>query len=343
MPVPLFTDPSHGLPVIIHPSQFDDPRTAILLQSFKTRCIASRFHYDSARQTRLWLKLHQSYSPARRDSKIKSLYSTTARQLSPFLTNRQPLHIISLGCGSGHKDVTFLKTLTKTGHPCVYTAHDISAPMTIAAARLVAQKTGVPQTPTISADLDALCQDRSFIDSLTPAKHARVWLLFGVIPNSSSKRFFENAARLTARRGDRLVFSANLAPISSLLSFKKATESILPQYDNLLTREWLFSFLRDQGFPGSLKDLNFRIGPCPEKTGIWRVECRYKLPRNYTCDVEGKTIRFAKGESILLFYSNRHTPESITRLLSLQCLDLLSTHIAPSREEGVFIAGKNGT
>jgi hypothetical protein len=58
----------------VHPSQFPDRLQAELVESLRVRRINPKFHYESRQQARAWLRLHEVYSPARRDRDSRDTY-----------------------------------------------------------------------------------------------------------------------------------------------------------------------------------------------------------------------------------------------------------------------------
>jgi uncharacterized SAM-dependent methyltransferase len=50
-----------------------------------------------------------------------------------------------------------------------------------------------------------------------------------------------------------------------------------------------------------------------------------------------ESFEFLAGESIRLFFSYRHTPESVRSLLAQEGLRVLDQWVTPSEEEGIFL------
>jgi L-histidine N-alpha-methyltransferase len=113
---------------------------------------------------------------------------------------------------------------------------------------------------------------------------------------------------------------------------------VLPLYDNTLTREWLLSFLLDLGVERTDGDLVFSIEDA--EGGLKRIAAHFHfcVPR----EVQASDARFLfkPGESIRLFFSYRHRPERLTRLLGQYGLCVLDHWLTATGEEGVFLIRK---
>jgi uncharacterized SAM-dependent methyltransferase len=58
--------------------------------------------------------------------------------------------------------------------------------------------------------------------------------------------------------------------------------------------------------------------------------------------VEGEDFEFHAGERIRLFFSYRHTPELVKKLLRAHKLTVLEQWVTKSEEEGVFLCRREG-
>jgi hypothetical protein len=138
------------------------------------------------------------------------------------------------------------------------------------------------------------------------------------------------------RRGDSLLFSANLAPGPD---YAAGVRRILPLYDNDLTRDWLLTFLFDLGVEKNDGRLRFVIEDGP--TGLKRVAAYFRFARRRTLAVDDQEFKFQSGESIRLFFSYRHTPARVRDLLARHSLKVLDQWITQSEEEGIFLSCRN--
>jgi hypothetical protein len=136
---------------------------------------------------------------------------------------------------------------------------------------------------------------------------------------------------------DHLLFSANLAPGTD---YAAGVQRILPLYDNVLTRDWLMTFLLDLGVEANDGELRFEVEDDPGGSGLKRVAACFRFVRPREIKVDAQRLRFPTGESIRLFFSWRHTPALVRRLLGEHGLRVLDQWITRSEEEGVFLVSR---
>ena len=134
------------------------------------------------------------------------------------------------------------------------------------------------------------------------------------------------------RPGDFLLFSANLAPSKN---YAEGVKKILPQYDNVLTRDWLMTFLLDLGIERRDGDLRFAIEN--GRLGLKQIVARFHFRRSCRIKIESKEYAFHRGENIRLFFSYRYTAERVRKVLAPYELKVCDQWIAKSEEEGVFL------
>jgi len=158
----------------------------------------------------------------------------------------------------------------------------------------------------------------------------RLTTFFGMIPNFEPEMILPKLASLIGGE-DWLLFSANLAPGSD---YEKGVKTVLPQYDNPLTRDWLLAFLLDLGVELADGDLRFII---EDVNGLKRIVARFHFVRSRTIAVDNERFEFRAGDSIRLFFSYRYTPELVRRMLGQHGLAVADQWITKSEEEGVFL------
>ena len=318
--------------VSIHSSQFPDAVRRDLLASLRARRVNHKFHYDSVKQTQKWLALHQAYSPTRNDADCRAIYEKGFAAAAENI-KAKPVHVIGLGCGGGQKDTRLLKLLKARGREVVYTPCDVSAAMV-----LVARETAlavVPEQNCFPFVCDLATAD-DLKDFLGHAVTRQLVTFFGMIPNFEPPEILPRLAALV-RPGDFLLFSANLAPGNH---YAAGMKRILPQYDNDLTRDWLMTFLLDLGVEKSDGELRFAIET--GGFGLKRVVARFHFSRARQIKLDGESFKFRRGESIRLFFSYRHTPERVRKVLARHNLEICGQWMAKSGEEGVFLARRSG-
>lgn len=317
-----------------HSSQLPDAVRLQLLDSLRTRKVNHKFHYDSLKQTRKWLALHEAYSPARTDPAGAMIYQRSFAALNKLLPSGQ-VCVIGLGCGGGQKDTALLQLLVESGRKASYAPVDVSSPMV-----LVARQTALRVLPEKSCfplvcDL-ATAEDLSSVwpELLGPhADMARVLTFFGLIPNFEPEVILPKLANLV-RPGDYLLLSANLAPGND---YQAGVDRVLPLYDNALTRDWLMTFLLDLGVELKDGDLRFIIEAPDPGLGVKRIAAGFHFVRERRIEVESHQFEFQAGESLRMFFSYRHTPALVRQLLAPHGLQVMDEWITPSQEEGVFL------
>lgn len=312
--------------VIIHSSQFPESVRRDLLASLRQRRVNHKFHYDSIKQTRKWLALHEAHSPARTDRNCLDTYDLAFAQTARTIKS-QSVHVIGLGCGGGQKDTRLLQLLKKPGREISYTPSDVSVAMTLvareAALKVVPEKSCFP----FVCDLATADDLSSFLATRRPS----LVTFFGMIPNFEPDEILPKLAALV-RQKDYLLFSANLAPGAD---YAAGLKKILPQYDNALTHDWLLTFLLDLGVGRGDGKLRFDIEGGALK--LKRVAARFHFSQPREIVVDGEKFKFRRGESIQLFFSYRYTPERVGKNLARHGLRIQAQWLAESGEEGVFL------
>jgi len=318
--------------VAIHASQFPGAVRHDLLASLRTRRVNHKFHYDSIKQTQKWLALHQTCSPSRNDPDCAAVYeSAFAAAVARF--NAPRIHVIGLGCGGGQKDTQLLKQLITPGKQTTYTPCDVSTAMVLVARS--AALAVLPEENCFPLVCDLLSTDDlpAVVERRGPAEAARLITFFGMIPNFEPAQILPRLASLV-RRGDALLFSANLAPGSD---YNAGVQRILPQYDNEPTRDWLMTFLLDLGVGRSDGELQFCVQEFPPGIGLKRIEANFHFTIPRTIEIESEKFEFEGGSTIRLFFSYRYTPQLVRRLLGEHGIEVQEQWITKSEEEGVFL------
>ncbi len=335
--------------LIIHASQFPGAVLADLRQSLRTRQINHKFHYDSYKQARQWLALHEAWSPARTDPRCAATYETAFAAVGGRITARR-IHVIGLGCGGGQKDAQLLEQLEGHGKELSYTPVDVSTALVLTAYQAAAKVLGHEEVPFRPADPNwqlaignwqsALVCDLAaadlpaILDELTPPEATRLITFFGMLPNFEPQLILPRLGALV-RRGDCLLCSANLAPGHD---YAAGVRRVLPQYDNALTSDWLLTFLLDSGVDKSDGELEWTIEEAPKGSGWLRIAAYFCFTRPCAVEVAGEKFPFAPGDRARLFFSYRYTPEQVSASLRQHGLQVREQWITPSQEEGVFLA-----
>lgn len=318
--------------VAIDPSQFPENVRRDLLESLRTRKINHKFHYDSVKQAQKWLAVHQAYAPSRTDAACALIYelsfSAAARQIAS-----PTVHLIGLGCGGGQKDTRLLRQLQQAGKQIAYTPSDVSVALVLTARAAALAVVADENCHPLVCDLESAADLPAILDGQTDPATARLVTFFGMIPNFEPGIILPRLATLL-RPSDYLLFSANLAPGPDYVA---GIKQILPLYDNEPTRDWLMTFLLDLGVEKSDGELRFTVEDDPAGSDLKRIAAYFQFIRARRIQLDEELFNFQPGESIRLFFSYRHTPAQIGRLLARHGLKVLDGWIAKPGEEGVFL------
>jgi len=322
--------------VAVHASQFPENVQRALLASLRTRRINHKFLYDSIKRTGKWLALHEAHSPARTDPNCAETYEkafvATAR-----LTAAQRIHVIGLGCGSGQKDTQLLKLLKQDVKHLSYSPCDVSLAMVLGACQTVSAVVGAEVCFPLLCDLAEAEDSAAVFEWQCPPDASRLITFFGMLPNFEPQLILPRLAALL-RPNDSLLLSANLAPGRD---YAAGVQRILPQYDNKLTRDWLMAFLLDLGVERSDGEFRFGVEACPQGTGLRRVIAEFHFKERRCILAADEQFEFRGGDAVRLFFSYRHTPDRVRRLLQGHGITVLDQWITRSEEEGVFLCRRD--
>ncbi len=321
--------------VAIHPSQFPENLRRDLLTSLRARQLNHKFLYDGIKQTQKWLALHEACSPARNDIDCVETYDKAFGAAAERVAARR-VHVISLGCGGGQKDVSLLKRLRQSGKQVSYTPCDVSVAMVLIARQSALEILDSNDCFPLVCDLLTADDLAGVLRQQTPVDVARLVTFFGLIPNFEPQIILPRLADVL-HPDDGLLFSANLAPGSD---YAAGVQRIRSLYDNALTRDWLMTFLLDLGVEQADGELVFTVQDCLGGTGLKRIEANFHFQRSRKVHVLSDEVEFQAGERLRLFFSYRHTPDQVRALLEQYGLAALDVWISRSEEEGVFLCGQ---
>ncbi len=261
---------------------------------------------------RLWQGVHLGHSPFLHRKAVRLLYQKPASIICRHLSH--PYTLVALGCADGTKESLLLQKLPP---PALLLALDTNLSLARRAARRL------PARHKISRQVDLASNTGFFNPKSKIHNHKslrvlpRLLTLFGVLPNLDPLPLLQRIVQ-RMRRGDLLLFSANLAPGSS--SFAGARQ-VLPQYDNPTTRRWLEAAVeqyRPKLPPGTL---HFGIHPDPQQKTLARIEARWISP---------KCTR-------IVFASRRPTAAQVAAWIRTTRLRTIAQWIEPRGEEGLWL------
>lgn len=317
-----------GANVFIDRSQFPENVRRDLLDSLRARAINHKFHYESHKQATKWLALHEAFSPARRDDSCLRIYDEAFRGAQASLET-QNVHLVGLGCGGGQKEARLLELLNAPAS-VRYTASDVSLPLVLVAQQAAQKFVTAESSHGLVCDLATTTGLANALDNFN-SDGRRLVTLFGIIPNFEPAPLLSRIAGLL-RPGDLLLLSANLAPGPD---YAAGVQRILPQYDNDLTRDWLLTLLLDLGFERDDGELLFTMQS--DGRQLRRIAGEFELKHGRDIRVFGETISFAGGERLRVFFSYRHTPQTIGALLFEVGVKVIGEWQNDAEEEGVFL------
>jgi uncharacterized SAM-dependent methyltransferase len=317
--------------ITVHGSQFPDRVAEDLRQSLRQRVVNHKFHYDSVKQAQKWLRLHRACSPAAIDPECGRIYDAAFIAASDRCGRESPVHLTGLGCGGGVKDARLLRILAERVPPVTYAPCDVSAALAMTASQAAWEVIPKERVFPLICDLGSGLDLAAALAPLTPLGTRRVFTFFGMLPNFEPGSVL-GTVRAAMGSGELLLLSANLAPGSD---YAAGMRTILPQYDNEPTRDWLLTFLLDLGLERNDGELEFRIQDA--SGGLKRVIVHFRFVRDCSVGLGEETIAFSRGERIQVFFSYRHTPERLGAMLAEFGLRLVGNWISGSGEEGVFL------
>lgn len=326
------TDP---VSVLIHPSQFPAAVAEQLRESLRTRRMNHKFHYDTPRQAAAWLRVHEAYSPARRDAECEQMYATAFAAVAEQLAGLNELEVVSLGAGGGQKDALLVRAL-RVKNPtlrCRYVPVDVSAGLSLIS-RAAVMAAGVPAADCFPMAMD-LAAEPDWAGALRGVVRPgvrRLVCFFGMLPNFESEWVYARLAQLL-RLEDVLLVSANLAPGSS---YAAGVEMVRPQYDNELTREWLLTSLLNAGVERGDGAVSVGIEEWPAGSGRLRIKAEFTFAKARTIRCEGAEFSFVAGERFQLFFSYRHSPAILKTLFGGEGMRIAGEWISSAGDEGVF-------
>ena len=314
--------------MIVHHSQFPDAVQRQLLNGLRLGQVPPKFLYDGDRQTQKWLAGHRAHSPSRTDAGVQSIYERAFDE-SIGQAAGEAVCLVGLGCGGGQKDARYLAKL-KSIHPLVdYVPCDVSQAMTRVAREAAAEELPLERIHPLVCDLANAPDLGQVLDTIVSPQTKRVFTFFGMIPNLEPDVILPRLAELLLE-GDQLLLSANLAPGDN---YRIGVEVILPQYDNAETRDWLLSFLVGSGVPTTAGRLRFGIEEIDE---LLRIVADFEFSKSLELSIGGESFEFAAGRPLRLFFSYRHTEQTLAKRLAKHSLAIGAEQIDSSAEEGVF-------
>jgi L-histidine Nalpha-methyltransferase len=318
--------------ISIHATQFPHEVQRALLDSLRRRRIHPKFHYDSVKQSMKWLAVHQAFSPWQTEADCRGVYDRAFAEAIRSC-DQSSAHVIGLGCGGGTKEARLLELLKGQGGELFYSPVDVSSALVLASTLAVDGMMEPSRCRPLVCDLADARDLAAVLDRHAPPHTPRLLTFFGMIPNFLPGEILPRL-RALVRPGDRMLFSANLAPGNDYAS---GMERILPLYDNALTRDWLLTFLLDLGVEGDDGEMRIQSEDCPQGSGLKRISAWFVFQRPRRIVVEEESFQSLAGERIHLFFSYRYTPSLVVTTLAQHGFRVDDRWLTESEEEGVFL------
>jgi L-histidine Nalpha-methyltransferase len=323
---------SNIIQVTIHASQYPESVRDALLEGLRSRRIAPKFLYQSYKQAQLWLALHRACSPACLDPDCAAIYDRSFAAAIALIPQRS-VHLTGLGCGGGQKEARLLRLLAAQGKELTYVPCDVSLPLVLASTHEAEEACAKLIFRPVVCDLALAGDLPEILHPLDEPDTRRIITFFGMIPNFEPDQILPKLAELL-RAEDLLLLSANLAPGPD---YRAGVQRVMPGYDNAETRAWLLAFLYDLGAERDDGTVDFSI---EEQSALLRIAANFHFLQERVLTVHDERFAFSPGDAIRLFFSYRHTPDGVRRLLQAHRLHVIEQWITASEEEGVFLCRK---
>ena len=331
-----------ALAVWMDPSARMLPQLSRLHRSLEVGVVPAGALYISPHQSMKWLALHDAWSPARQSSQVGSLYEAAFHELQRAIGD-QRWTLTSLGCGGGQKEEQCLGILRRQPEAALLV--DISPSLAMVSRDRVsstcAAHAGVIDLEAMTAS-PAWCR-RLFAEAESGAGESRprrVLFFLGMLPNMPVATAW-SLLRFWTKPGDLVLVSANLASQTEIGS---GLPGILPQYDNLETREWVGAFFDLHGIFGVAKELACGVETVSVLGAeLARIQFHWTPTEDRSIRLPGMaSVEWEAGRRITAFQSLRLTPAAVESLGTTADLSLRFHQVDPSGQEGVFLFERHG-
>lgn len=323
--------------ITVHESAFPEANRERIAAALGRREIDPALLYGGLGQTLRWTKLHQTFSPAKKDASCAVIYGEAFQRLAKVCRGNVA-HVVSLACGDGTKDTRCLERLRGAERAVLYTPADLSVEMVLTAERTATAALRGLQTTPLVCDLPNCSALPALLKSFDPSGTERIILFLGTLHNFWPPEVLRSIL-YGLRSQDHLLLSANLAPAER---YDEALATIHAQYDNALTRDWLLGALAELTIHPDDGELSFSLAPADALPGLKRIQADFLFAKKKELEFSGTRFFFEAGEKLRVFYSYRFTTDHVRTFLSDARLKVSDEWIAPSREEGLFLCSRAG-
>jgi len=278
--------------------------------------------YASPKQVRLWHRVNRIHAPVHSRPEIDACLCRAAED--GFRRGGKTEQVLILGCGTGEKELAFCQS--GSSRPAMITLVDV-APDLVATACAKAES-AYPQAQIRTEVLNFLHADLTSLVSARPG--GLVLCCFGILANQDPVGMLKEVAEWI-RPGDRLVLGLNCVPGPD----DQDRARILPQYDNLETRQWLAAALERLGLDSCDFRLQWSWGQSSDGWG-WRLQADAVVTRDLEIPWSGGSRSLAMGDRIEVFSTHRFDPEPKGLPLWPRCgFEATLSVVSACREEAV--------
>jgi hypothetical protein len=318
--------------VAVHESALPEPTRVRIREALSRRELDPCLLYSGLRQTLRWIELHHAVSPAQNDDATSALYEAAFRRTAE-LCRGNVVHVVSVACGDGSKDTCCLQLVRESGRTVIYTPTDVSLEMVLTAEQAAINSLrGLQSTPLV-CELGVCSVLPALLKTFDPSGAERIVLFLGTIHNFWPPEILRSVI-YPVRSQDQLIIGANLAPSRN---YESALTSILSQYNNPQTRNWLMGALMELDITPDDGVLDFSLVPAESDPTLKRIQADFTFTREKHLNFFGDNIAFLPNEKLRVFYSYRFTIEHLRNFITQAKLNIAQEWIAPNNEEALLL------
>jgi L-histidine N-alpha-methyltransferase len=302
-----------------------------VIESLRTNRLDPKLLYVTSRQAELWRQVFLHHSPIHANPEFARIYQDAFARIAGQLKGQKRM-LVGLGCGTGHKELQFHSDLKAGGCEVLFSAIDGSRDLVLESAKKLIEA-GADHRRSLVCDLARTAFLEKWLDGME-SRLPRVITFFGLVPNFSPLAV-TRLLHSVLRPGDIMLASAHLAPARAEKpgEIRSAMNSILPQYDNRETLEWLAEALKTWDLESLVEPPQMSIGewegiPAFLAFAAWRKAVPFeKWGRSFSPKME---------EPLRLFFSLRHTPGMFEDVLRRAGFSAGLLSITSCRQEAIW-------
>lgn len=322
--------------VAVHESALPPVARRRIVEALRRGELDSSLLYFGLGQTLRWVDLHHALAPAHQPD-ITAMYDAAFRR-GAELCQGNVVHVVSLACGDGTKDLRCLQLLRESGRTVIYTPTDVSLEMVLTAEQTTTSALRGLQTTPLLCELAQCTVLPALLKSFDPSGAERLVLFLGTVHNFWPPDILRSVI-YPVRSQDHLLIGANLAPSDR---YDSALNGILAQYDNAPTHRWLMGALSQLNITTNEGTLIFSVVPSESNPGLKRIQADFIFAREKKEIIFfGEKIVFAKDDKLRVFYSYRFTVDHLRDFLTEARLSIAQEWVAPNKEEGLFLCRRS--